>query len=460
MPRTTDRLAELPEGGPQPRRISEGNLHRLANSLWVFGDLSCLVYNEATGGLVCGRQRRSILAGLDVSAIAWWEEREVELGYGEARFTSAEWEGSFEAPGGAVYRVRKVRWPADFEAAARVAANNPFLQGEWTAEVTAMLDAIETTLPEGAEDLGFDTLLADVLRNQPRRGATNPDDVPGLPEDAETELGDVWRLGRHRLACGDTTDPELLARLAGDGDLAALLFTSPPYWVGKAYEGQSTEAEIDGFIHACADTWAPWVRRDEARIVINTGTAAIHRVESGRRVEVLPLIDKWQRAWREHGWLLRHVRIWAKSGGFEAPIAARNDVVNQHWEHLLTFERGDWSYVAAFWSPGGAQRGMEKLGVDAAAWAQQGVWTGLHGERSAGGRHVAAFPVELPLRHLRLYTRRGETVLEPFCGSGTTIVAAEQLDRRCLAVELDPRYCDAAVQRWEAFTGRRAERLR
>jgi DNA modification methylase len=269
--------------------------------------------------------------------------------------------------------------------------------------------------------------------------------------------GDLWILGKHRLLCGDSTKRNDVERLM-NGKKANLLFTSPPYWVGMEYETQKSEAEITDFIKNVVYSWTDSISVDLGRIIINTGTAAIHRIEKKRKVEVLPLIDKWQAFLKQRGWLARHFRIWAKSGDLPASISPKTDVVDQHWEHLTLFEHQDteYSYIGTFWSPAGEQRGQEKIGT---SWAQQGVWTDIQGDRSAGGKHCAAFPVELPARNMRLYSKEGEICAEPFGGAGTSIIAAEQLNRICYAMELDPHYCDVILQRWEQFTGQTAERI-
>ena len=323
--------------------------------------------------------------------------------------------------------------------------------GAMAAADKEQLDALLHDVQSG--DAGVSSMLAELARANgigvTKEPAEDPgpqtDNVEGLREKWQTALGQTWAAGGHRLVCGDCSDKRVWRGLMGDSK-ANLLFTSPPYWVGKEYETQRTETEIDQFIATCVSAWVEFVTEDYGRIVVDTGTAAIHRIQKSRKVEVLPLVEKWAAEMRLRGWLLRHIRIWAKGGDLPASISPRTDAVDQHWEHIATFQNevAEWEHILTFWTPQGDQRGQEKIGT---AWAQQGVWSDIQGKRSAGGLHVAAFPVELPKRHIMLYTKEGEIVADPFCGSGTTLAACEIMGRSGRGIELDPCYAAATLER-------------
>lgn len=331
----------------------------------------------------------------------------------------------------------------------------------WSPEVLLELaDTYGRELTAGlwSESEWSDSVVSKVAAEAVAEDApTESDLVDALQEKWGTAPGQLWVVPSvtspglvHRLYCGDSTKPADVSNVMPGGILANLLVTSPPYWVGMSYESQQAESEIDAFIRSCAKSWTNFVNVNCGRIVINTGTAAIHRIDKSRKTEVLILVDKWQSALKQQGWLARNIRIWAKSGDLPATIGPRTDVVDQHWESFVEFDHNDsdFEYLATFWSPAGDQRGQERAD---SAWAQQGVWYDIPGEASAGGKHVAAFPIEIPRRFIILYTKPGEVVLDPFLGSGTTIIACEIAHRAGAGVELSPKYLAAALERLTEF---------
>ena len=278
----------------------------------------------------------------------------------------------------------------------------------------------------------------------------------------KVENGQLWQLGDHRLVCGDATDQEVIKQVMAS-EQATLAFTSPPYWVGKSYETQTSETEIEAFITQIAAGLCAAVRQDESRIVINTGTGFTTAFDKKAKRQVLLLIDKWSNALRRQGWNLRHVRHWLKEGQLMA-TSPKTDVIDQHNEFLGTYEHGqgrartfedlfddsDVQMLMTFYNRQGKQRGQEWTG---AKWALRSYWDDIRGTARANG-HEAAFPIELPLRHLMLYTRRWETVFEPFCGSGTTVMGCEVMQRKCRAIEINPAYVAATLERWWLMTGK------
>ncbi len=287
-----------------------------------------------------------------------------------------------------------------------------------------------------------------------------------LREKWGTAVGQIWKLGNHTLICADTTtlDVESL----GWTGIATLGITSPPYWQGKDYEREKSEAEIDQFISRAAAFMSKVVRMDESRIVINTGTGFTTSFEKKKKRQVLLLIDKWTNAFYALGWNLRHIRHWLKEGQMVA-LSPKSDLIDQHPEFIATYESDegediqfndvlneeDINLLETFYNRYGKSRGQERTNQK---WALRSYWTDIRGAANTNG-HIAAFPLEIPARHILLYTKPGEIVLESFSGSGTTIIAAEILNRVCIAVEVDPAYVAADLERWYLLTEQTPERI-
>ena len=253
-----------------------------------------------------------------------------------------------------------------------------------------------------------------------------------IPDEIETDivLGDLFEIGQHRLLCGDSTDSNQVAKLM-DGKKANLVFTSPPYWVGKDYEYQKNEYEIDEFINAICDNILLNVENNYSRIVINTGTGMGTRVGENKS-RIILLLDKWINNLHNNNWYLRSIRHWIKGGGNSVgiPISAKTDFVFSGMEYIMTF-----------YNINGDNRGQNKINEN---WAQQSDWDDIAGDRQ---ENKAGYPVELPSRFIKLYSKDNEIIMEPFGGNGTNWVASHQLNRKCYGMEIDPKYCQVILDR-------------
>lgn len=258
------------------------------------------------------------------------------------------------------------------------------------------------------------------------------DDVPGLAEEAITQLGEVVVLGRHRLACGDARDGVLFDRLLA-GEQAACVVTDPPYGVG--YEGKTAArlrlqndapADLDGLLRDAFSVV-------DARLVAGAPVYTFHPAGG--------LMPRFLDAFLGVGWQLRQSLVWSK----DAMVLGHADYHFQHEPILYGFKP----------APGGG-----RLGRGGAGWYGDNRQVSvLEVARPRASReHPTMKPAELLARLVRNSTRRGEVVVDPFAGSGSLLVACEHQGRRARLVELDPRYCDVVVARWERLTGRRAER--
>lgn len=276
-------------------------------------------------------------------------------------------------------------------------------------------------------------------------GLTDPDDAPPVPEVPTTTPGDLYVLGEHRLLCGDSTDAAAVARLL-EGRVPSLMVTDPPYGV-KYDPSWRVEAGV-----ASAGAARGTVRNDdradwrEAWALFPGAIAYVWHggLHAGVVAESL----------RATRFRLRAQIVWIKT----RPALSRGAY---HWQHEPAFygvregEPDDWRFeheheLAAYAVRDGAQ----------ASWVggrrQSTVWSIDHLKNDTG--HGTQKPVECMARPMRNHGQAGDLVYDPFLGSGTSVIAAEGTSRRCLGLELDPAYCDVIVQRWEAFTGRKADR--
>jgi DNA modification methylase len=305
----------------------------------------------------------------------------------------------------------------------RIADNQIALNAGWD---DAMLAAELARLKEDGVDLdllgfGEDELdrLLDGLDGAD--GATEGEDVvPEPPVEPVTHPGDLWLLGKHRLLCGDATTAADVERVLA-GAVPHLMVTDPPY--GVDYD----------------PSW-----RNEAGV---SATARTGRVSNDDRAD-------WRDAWAlfpgdvAYVWHAGvHARTVAES--LEASgLMIRSQIV---WaKPRFVLGRGDyhWQHEPCFYAVRKGANGHWQGARD-----QSTLWTIGGGEEDAATVHGTQKPVECMRRPIGNNSRRGDLVYEPFAGSGTTIVAAESTGRVCLAMEIDPRYCDVIVERWQAFTG-------
>jgi DNA modification methylase len=332
--------------------------------------------------------------------------------------------------------------------------------------------------------------------------------------------GDIWQLGEHRLLCGDSTDEKNFCRLL-EGKFARLCVTSPPYGVGKDYEEKGIgpwKKTIFGVIDAITkhariivwnigDLFATGSQFIEPTSMYSTQRfkengfplmyARIWKKQGGNFAGTEPYYTVSMKPVQEYEWLLCYGK-----GDYEkdyAPIikwlneqaltAGLNNAVLKeitgagfmfgHWftsHQWAMIDKTNYEKIVAYCRSKSIKaferdyeelrREYENLNIygkilpkeDESAWGQWAIWEIATVNRRTGD-HPAEFPVELPARFIKMHSRPGDIILEPFCGSGTTLIAAEQLGRICYGVELDPHYCDIIIARWEKLTGAKAEKV-
>jgi DNA modification methylase len=319
------------------------------------------------------------------------------------------------------------------------------------AEIGA-LDAADFDLQVlGFDDQALDRMLAS-LEPEDGEPAADEDDsaVPEPPPVATAATGDVWRLGGHRLACGDAGDAALVKALM-QGEQAALCFTSPPYSDQRLY----TEAHKSGdWLGLMQRVFRALPMRADGQVLVNLGL-----VHEGH--EWLPYWDGWLEWMRQKGWRRYGLYVWDQGFALPGNWAGR---LGPAFELVFHFNRearppnrvvpcGSAGRVKKTQTNVANSRGVRPIvgGFTTSSWRSSDSVIRINRQVGAIGEgfsHPAVFPVALPLLLLRSYSDRGEICYEPFSGSGTSLIAAERCGRRMRAVELAPEYVDVALQRW------------
>jgi DNA modification methylase len=318
---------------------------------------------------------------------------------------------------------------------------------------------------KGLADLGFDAgltgfsadELATLIIDPLDENGGESDLVPEPAPDPVTRPGDVWIMGRHRLMCGDSTNPQHIAQLMA-GQEADLCFTSPPYGQQRDYKSGGI-SDWDALMQG---VFSLLPLKHDAQVLVNLGL--IHR--DG---EWLPYWDgwiEWMRAagWRRFGWY-----VWDQ--GFGLPDDWNGRLAPSH-EWVFHFNRvaerarktkakdPNNIGVRASKSTMRGKDGVPKAFSSPEASAQPNKIpdsviriTRQVGKVGKGLDHPAPFPVDLVSEMLTAFSDPDDIVFEPFCGSGTQLISAQKNGRSCFGMELAAEYSDVAVKRWQNFSG-------
>jgi DNA modification methylase len=254
------------------------------------------------------------------------------------------------------------------------------------------------------------------------------DEIPEPPVDPITKAGDLWILGEHRVLCGDSTKAADVARLMA-GAKADLCFTSPPYnigslgWAGSSkYTADKDEKQSCDYLEFLTSS---------TRLILSYSTASIINIQqvSGNKIAFI----EWLYEWRKH---IVDIAIWDKGN---AEPAMEPGVLGSAFEYLVV--------LSSKLNP------TRKLPLTSWRGTIQNIHRG--GKRSGNqdsNIHRATFPMHLPEYGFLMFDV-ADTIYDPFLGSGTTLIAAQQLNRKCYGMEISPQYCDVIVKRWENLTG-------
>lgn len=305
----------------------------------------------------------------------------------------------------------------------RIADNRVHQEADWDIDLLKLEFADLKSEDFDLAKTGFDEdELNDILAEAVKEGLVDEDSVPEVPEEPKTKLGDIYKLGNHRLMCGDSTSIDAVEKLM-DGQLADILITDPPYNV--AYEGSNgLKIKNDD------------MGDDQFRQFLRDAFVAADTVMKSGAVFYIWHADlegyNFRGACNDTNWKVRQCLIWNK----DSLVMGRQDY---HWKHepcLYGWKEG----AGHLWATDRKQTTILEFK-----------------KPKRNDVHPTMKPVELIEYQLLNNTKGQDIVLDLFGGSGSTMIAAEKNGRTARLMELDPKYCDVIVKRWEDFTGKKAE---
>ena len=261
-------------------------------------------------------------------------------------------------------------------------------------------------------------------------------DVPIGSIEVRCKKGDVWILGEHRLMCGDSISLDDVKKLVGGGTMKIDIgFTSPPYNAGKtpteAKRGRTSKYANDADDKSGDDYLKLLVASTQNALAVAQFAFVNVQQIAGNKTQLIDFMSTM----KEH---FADTIIWDKES---AQPAMGQNVLNSEFEFVHVF----------------SEKATRAIGVKPFRGTLSNM---LHLSNRIGRDsevqkiHSATFPLDLAAHFISNFSR--ESVIDLFCGSGTTLIAAQQLGRRCYAMEIDPRYCDVIIARWEKFTGQTA----
>ena len=291
--------------------------------------------------------------------------------------------------------------------------------GEWEWDMLANeWDSVQLT------EWGLD-VWENLDDKEPEAGLIDDDEIPEVKE-SKVKRGDIWQLGEHRVMCGDSTSSDDVAKLM-NGEKADILITDPPYnvdYTGKTKDKlkiQNDKMSDDGFREFLKDTFL-----NADNVLKEGGVFYIWHSDSEGY--------NFRGACHDINWNVRQCLIWNKN----SMVMGRQDY---HWKHepcLYGWKAG----AAHYW---GTDRKQTTI---------------LDFDRPTRSKlHPTTKPIELMEYQIKNNTKRSESVLDLFAGSGSTLIAAEKLKRKCYGMELDENYCDVIINRGEQFTGLKAKKI-
>ena len=316
-----------------------------------------------------------------------------------------------------------------------IADNKLAMNAGWDNELLAVEFGELADLGFDLDLTGFDADEISALRpEQGTEGLTDEDAVPDVPAVPITVEGDVWLLGRHRLMCGDSTSIEHLERLC-DGQLVDMWLTDPPYNVALGFDETPEEAKKRNRRTDGLTVKNDKMSNDDFRQFLCDAYVAADAVMKAGATFYIWHADSegynFRGAASDAGWKVRQCLIWKKS----SLVMGRQDYQWMHEPCLYGWKEG----AAHLWAADRKQTTILEFG-----------------KPSRNGEHPTMKPVELFEYQMLNNTKGSDVVLDSFAGSGTTAIACEKHGRMARLMELDPKYCDVIIKRWQDFTGETA----
>lgn len=358
-----------------------------------------------------------------------------EIIAGHGRLLAAQKLGLDEVP-----CITAVGWSDAQKKAYVIADNKLALNAGWDNDMLSIEFAELKDMDFDLGLTGFDAdELAKLLQEPEKEGLTDEDDVPEAPEQPVTVEGDVWILGRHKIVCGDATDVSCWDKLQIENGIA--VFSSPPYNLGASIKlsGNKNLNKKSSAYETYSDNASD---ADYLELLQSSLNASLSFCDVAA-FNLQPLANSKRALMKfmnDNSTNMVDIVTWDK--GHAAPIIAEG-VMSSRYEWIFIFSNKD----------------EASRSIPYASW--RGKWSNVYQAPSQKDNkfseiHGATFPVHLPMFVVGDLMNRSRGVVDCFCGTGTTIIAAEKLGKIGYGIELDAKYCDVIINRWQDFTGEKA----
>ena len=416
METTTISINDLISPTYNPRQISKEEMQKLENSITEFGLVSPIVINLKNNHIIGGNQRFNTLLSINQKKGDFYKELTL-IKLGDIGLAFIDEDLTVESE--------------DHEKALNLALNK--ISGEWDFEkLTELLDELDLngfdiSLSgfDGLDDLDFDL---DEDYNPDEDEYEIEEDEYEEPDDLEVTVkyGDIYQLGNHRLMCGDSTSKKDMDKLINKNNIDMIL-TDPPYGMGldTDYSVMKTNPEF--------------IKEKKTDV-------------SGKKYKQ-GLVDSFDEQFIKNILELdvKETFLWG-ADYYTEHIPDLKEGSWIVWDKRLT-EDADKMFGSCFelcWSKNKHKRDIARI-----KWA--GIF-GIEQEFDHKRHHPTQKPIKLNVWFIERYSKENDNVLDVFGGSGSTLIACEQLNRNCYMMELDPYYCQVIINRWEEFTGEKAEK--